>query len=159
MTLNVWIQGYKVRAVIDFGYTGNIISLKFIRKISIPRYDRAQKVYLYTFDGSPVKENGGTIREETGEIGLKIGRYKKRIKFDIITTQRYDITLGFPWLTIYNPTIDYTDRFMRFDNCMHDGRKNPKIELEEIFLKVIFMYYHRDPDSVVLAMIDLDKKE
>jgi hypothetical protein len=53
-------------------------------------------VYLYTFDGNPVKENNGTIREETKEIGLKIGRYEERVKFDIITTQGYDVILGFP---------------------------------------------------------------
>jgi hypothetical protein len=145
--------------VIDSGCTGNIISLKFVEKVSIPRYDRAQKVYLYTFDGNPVKENSGTIREETGKINLKIGKYEKRVKFDIIITQGYDIILGFPWLITHNLIIDYTDRFMRFDNCMHNKQKNPKIELEEIFLKVIFMHYHRDPDSVILAMIDLNKKE
>jgi hypothetical protein len=53
-------------------------------------------VYLYTFDGSPVKENDGTIREETGEVSLKIERYKERVKFDIITIQRSDIILGLP---------------------------------------------------------------
>jgi hypothetical protein len=116
-------------------------------------------VYLYTFDGSSVKENNGTIREETGEIGLKIGRYEKRVKFDIITIQGYDIILGLPWLITHNLTINYTDRFMRFDNCMHDGRRNPKIELKEISLKIIFMHYHRDPDSVVLVMVNLDKKK
>jgi hypothetical protein len=96
MILDVWIQGYKVKAVIDSGCTGNMILSKFVKKISIPRYDRAQKVYLYTFDGSPVKENNGTIREEIGEISLKIGKYEKRVKFDIIITQGYDIILGFP---------------------------------------------------------------
>jgi hypothetical protein len=51
-------------------------------------------VYLYTFDGSPVKENNGIIEEETGKINLKIGRHEKRVKFDIVTTQGYDIILG-----------------------------------------------------------------
>jgi hypothetical protein len=96
MTLNVWIQGHKARAVINSGCTGNMISPKFVKKVGISRYDRAQKVYLYTFDGNPVKKNNGTIREKTGKISLKIGKYKKRVKFDIITTQGYDITLGLP---------------------------------------------------------------
>ena len=65
-----------------------------MEKVGIPRYDRAQKVYLYTFDGSSVKENGGTIRKETGKVSLKIGRHEKKIKFDIITTQGYDVILG-----------------------------------------------------------------
>jgi hypothetical protein len=116
-------------------------------------------VYLYTFNGSPVKENDGTIREETGEVSLKIGKHKERVKFDIIITQGYDITLGFSWLITHNLTIDYTDRSMRFDNCMHNGRKNPKVEFEKISFKIIFMHYHRDPDSIVLAIIDLDKKK
>ena len=112
-------------------------------------------MYLYTFDGSPVKENNGMIEEEIGKINLKIRRYKERTKFDIITTQRYDITLGLPWLTKHNSTINYTNRAMQFDDCMHDGRKNPEIELEEISLKAISMHYHKDPDSVVLAMVNL----
>ena len=114
-------------------------------------------MYLYIFDGSFVKENGSIIEEETGRIGMKIGRYEKRVKFDIIITQGYDIILGFSWLTEYNPIIDYSDRLMRFDNCMHDGRRNIKIELKEIELKAMFMYYHRDPNSVVLAIVNLEK--
>jgi hypothetical protein len=86
-----------------------MISPKFASKVGIPRYKRTQKVYLYTFDGSPVKENNGMIEKETGKIGLKIGRHEKRVKFDIITTQGYDIILGFSWLTEHNPTIDYSD--------------------------------------------------
>jgi hypothetical protein len=53
-------------------------------------------VYLYTFDGSPVKKNGGMIEEETGKVGMRIGKYEKRVKFDIVTTQGYDITLRLP---------------------------------------------------------------
>jgi hypothetical protein len=116
-------------------------------------------VYLYTFDRSLVKENNGTIKEETREVSLKIGKYEERIKFDIITTQGYDVTLGFPWLTTHNLTIDYADRFMRFDNCMHDKRRNLKVEFKEISFKAMSMHYYRDPDSVILAMVDLDKKE
>jgi hypothetical protein len=40
---------------------------------------------------------------------------------------------------------------------MHDGRKNAKVELEKISLKAISMHYHRNPDSVVLAMVDLEE--
>jgi hypothetical protein len=114
-------------------------------------------VYLYTFDGSPVKENGDMIEEETGKVGMKIGRHEERVKFDIVTTQGYDITLRLPWLTEHNPTIDYSDRSMRFDNCMHDGRKDVKVKLEEISLKAISMHYHRNPNSVVLAMVNLEE--
>jgi hypothetical protein len=96
------------------------------------------------------------IEKETGKVGMKIGRYEKRIKFDIVTTQGYDITLGLLWLTEYNLTIDYSDRLMRFDNCMHDKKKDTKVKLEEISLKAISMYYHRNPDSVVLIMVNLE---
>ena len=40
---------------------------------------------------------------------------------------------------------------------MHDGKRNPKIELKEISLKAMFMHYHKDPNSVVLAMVDLEE--
>jgi gag-polyprotein putative aspartyl protease len=157
MTLDVNIQGHKTKAVIDSGCTGNMISPKFADKVGVQRLKRAQKVYLYTFDGSPVKENNGMIEEETGKISLKIGRYEERVKFDIVTTQGYDITLGFPWLSEHNFIIDYSDRSMRFDNCMHDGKRNAKVKLKEISLKAMFMQYHRDPDSVVLAMVNLEE--
>ena len=97
------------------------------------------------------------IEKKTEKVSLKIGRHEERIKFDIITTQRYDITLRFPWLTEHNPTIDYTNRAIQFDNCIHDGRRNPKIKLEEIFLKAMSMHYHKNPDSVILAMVDLEE--
>jgi hypothetical protein len=44
---------------------------------------------------------------------------------------------------------------MRFDNYIHDRKKDAKIKLEEISLKAISIYYHRNPDSIVLAMVDL----
>jgi hypothetical protein len=157
MTLGVNIQGHKAKAVVDSGCTGNMMSPEFAKRVGIQRFRRAQKVYLYTFDGSPVKENGGMIEEETGKVGMKIGRHEERVKFDIVTTQGYDITLGLPWLTEHNPTIDYSDRSMRFDNCIHDGRRDAKVELEEISLKAMSMHYHRNPDSVVLAMVDLEE--
>ena len=53
-------------------------------------------MYFYTFDRNPVKENNGMIEKEIWKIGLKIGRYEKRVKFDIITTQGYNVTLGLP---------------------------------------------------------------
>src|SRR5450755_2407800 len=114
-------------------------------------------MYFYTFDGSPVKENNGMIEKKTGKISLKIRKYEERVKFDIVTTRGYDIILRFSWLSEHNPTIDYSDRLMRFDNCMHDGRRNIKVKLEEISLKVMSMQYYRDPDSVVLAMVDMEE--
>jgi hypothetical protein len=96
MILEVNIQEYRAKAVVNSGCTENIILPKFAEKVGIQRFKRAQKVYLYTFDKSSVKENGNMIEEETGKIGIKIGRHEKRIKFDIVTTQGYDITLGFP---------------------------------------------------------------
>jgi hypothetical protein len=67
-----------------------------VNKVGIPRYKRGQKVYLYIFDKSPVKENNGMIEKEIGKISLKIGKHEKKIRFDVITTQGYDIILGFP---------------------------------------------------------------
>src|SRR5450755_4999205 len=96
------------------------------------------------------------IEEEIGKVSLRVGRHEERVKFDIVTTQGYDITLGFPWLSEHNLTIDYSDRLMRFDNCMHDERRDAKVELEEISLKAMFMHYHRNPDSVILAMVDME---
>jgi hypothetical protein len=40
---------------------------------------------------------------------------------------------------------------------MHDEKKNAKVELKEISLKAISMHYYKDPDSVILAIVDLDK--
>jgi gag-polyprotein putative aspartyl protease len=96
MILEVNIQGHRAKAVVDSGCTGNMISPKFAQNVGIQRFKRAQKVYLYIFDGSPVKENGGMIEKETGKVKIKIGRYEKRVKFDIVITQGYDITLGLP---------------------------------------------------------------
>ena len=96
MTLDVNVQGHRAKAVINSGCTGNIISPKFANKIGIQRYRRAQKVYFYTFDGNFIKENNSMIEKETGKINLKIGKYKERTKFDIITIQGYDIILRLP---------------------------------------------------------------
>jgi hypothetical protein len=41
MTLEVNIQGYRAKAVVDSGCTGNIMLLKFAEEVGIQRFKRA----------------------------------------------------------------------------------------------------------------------
>jgi len=75
------------------------------------------------------------------------------LNLDVTETSIYNITFGLLWLKKHDPRISYKKRIIKFENCEYQ----PITEIQEIFLKTIAIFYKRDPNSVVLAMISMEK--
>jgi hypothetical protein len=59
--------------------------------------------------------------------------------------------LGLLWLEKHNPTINYKNRIMVFDNC--GCRPIRDIDVKEVLVRAMKAYFRQDPDQVYLAMI------
>jgi hypothetical protein len=75
------------------------------------------------------------------------------LNLDVIETSTYNITFGLPWLKKHDPKISYKKEVIKFENC----DCQPKSEIQEISLKAITAFYKKDPNSVILTIISIEK--
>jgi hypothetical protein len=75
------------------------------------------------------------------------------LNLNMTETFTYNTTFGLPWLKKHNPKINYKKRVIKFKNCEYQ----PKPEIQKISLKTITAFYKRDPNSVILVIISIEK--
>jgi hypothetical protein len=75
------------------------------------------------------------------------------LNLNMTKTSTYNATFGLPWLKKHNPRISYKKRIIKFKNCEYQS----KPEIHEIFLKAIVTFYKRDPNSIILIMVLMEK--
>jgi len=141
------------KVFIDSGCQGNYVSPAFLRKAKIPQKKKQNPYGLYTFDNQPMLANKGRIDKETGPIPVTVGTHQEMLNLDVTETSTYDATFGLPWLEKHDPRISYRKGVIKFENC----ECQPTTEIQEISLKAMAAFYKRDPNSVVLAMVSLEK--
>lgn len=96
-----FMEGHKVRVLIDPGATENFLSRSVAMKLGLMLMkDVSEEVEL---------PNGQTEVIETlpRSVELSIGRYKESIEWRVIRLARYDVILGMPWMEQYNPKVDW----------------------------------------------------
>jgi hypothetical protein len=86
-----------------------------------------------------VTENGGTVVKKIILISVDIQRHWERVNFDITRISTYDAVLGLLWLAQHNPTINYKDRIMIFDDCGCKLIKNT--DIEEVLVRAMNAYF------------------
>jgi hypothetical protein len=153
LVVNATIGGMTARVFIDLGCQGNYVSPAFLRKARIPQKTKQNLYGLYTFDNQPMLANKGRIDKETGPISVTVGTHQEMLNLDVTETFTYDATFGLPWLKKHDPRISYRKGVIKFENC----ECQPTTEIQEISLKAMAAFYKRDPDSVVLAMVSMEK--
>jgi hypothetical protein len=75
------------------------------------------------------------------------------LNLDVIKTSIYDIIFGLLWLKKHDSRINFKKKIIKFEN--YECQSKP--EIQEIFLKVITIFYKRDSNYVVLIMISMEK--
>lgn len=130
--VDVYIQGRKLRALLDSGAAWTIISPRAVEKYEIPFRikDRPQRVVLA--DESAVEYGKGMINLETEEILTEIAGFKTKGQINIMDLGEWDMLVGFDWLRKHNPAIDWqTGRIQhRAPTAVIAGvrRKGPRIQ-------------------------------
>jgi len=73
------------------------------------------------------ENSGGAITYEV-EVNMFYKEYVERVTMDVCELGKTDIILGIPWLTAYNPEIDWKKEEVRMTKCPLLYRKTVKIK-------------------------------
>ena len=130
LVLTAKLQGETVRIMLDSGANRSYTSLRLENKLARYQREKDEPYPLTMADGKPVDHEDGWIRNELQDIQLIIGQHTERISLDIVNI-KYDIILGMSWLRIYNLTVNWQTRILKFPNYSHGTNKgdgsSPKI--------------------------------
>jgi predicted aspartyl protease len=101
-------------ALLDSGATSSFIDCNFAQRNGIPITYTDRPIQLYNTDGLP--NNNGAI---TGyvEILLQIKQHVKQIQLGITSLGKLDTILGLSWMKTHNPSIDWEEGWVHFDQC------------------------------------------
>jgi hypothetical protein len=97
-------QEYDARILIDSGASQQYVSSDFARKASMELdNDGNEPSWVQIADGSIIKALGQAI------FTLALNRYRTRVTARVLEMPEYDIILGFEWLRVTNPIIDWEE--------------------------------------------------
>ena len=103
-----FINGQPARILIDSGASGNFLAAEFTKQHSFRTTQ--QSSFPVTFADGRAAPNGGLVKRAQ----LRCQRYKSRLDFNVLPLHGVDAILGLPWLTKYNPVIDWTAGNLQF---------------------------------------------
>jgi hypothetical protein len=141
------------RVFINSGCQSNYVSPAFLRKAKIPQKKKQNPYGLYIFDNQPMLANKEKIDKKTRLMPVTVGTYQEILNLNMTETSTYNATFGLLWLKKHNSRINYKKGVIKFKNCECQSTT----EIQKIFLKVMAAFYKRDPNSVILTMIFIEK--
>ncbi len=80
------------------------------RHLRIQPISLQEPLTITALDGRPL--GSGQVRQCTTSLHLQIGCHKENIQFFLIHSPEFPLILGFPWLSLHNPHIDWTARIV-----------------------------------------------
>jgi hypothetical protein len=117
-----------VSVLVDGGATGNFISEEIIQRLP--------EAKIYDYEGPNVVLANGTKQQLTqmAFVRLKVGMYQDTLRFEIMSLgPTCDLILGKPWLSHYNPIIDWRTNHLRFKQGNKAITWKPPLTVSNIF--------------------------
>ncbi len=93
-------------AFVDSGAAGSFMEFKMAQSLAIYPVTLQETLNITAVDGSPL--GSGRVSQCTPPLQLQVGNHQELIQFFLIHTPRLPIILGYPWLTVHNPNIDWS---------------------------------------------------
>ncbi len=107
--LNTYIlwndQSHPLKAFIDSGAAGNFMDLEVARHLRVPLTNLDDPLTINALDGRPL--GSGEVSLRTIPLYLRVGNHLETIQFYVIKSPEFPLILGFPWLVLHNPQIDW----------------------------------------------------
>ncbi|TPX36832.1 hypothetical protein SeLEV6574_g07989 [Synchytrium endobioticum] len=105
------------KALVDSGATRSFIGSSFLHLHKIATVPMKEPQRLTLANG----KSCSPLRQQTTPVLLSIAHHDETIILPVFETTQYDLILGLDWLTFHNPTIDWENRYIRFDGygCKH----------------------------------------
>jgi hypothetical protein len=105
---------HSVKALLDTGCTGSAVDKVFVEKHGLSTKQMPVPIPVYNADGS--HNAGGPITEYV-ELLVKIKDHQERLQFAVTKLDKSDIFLGYEWIRLHNPSIDWRSGNIVFDRC------------------------------------------
>ena len=145
---------FSIKALLDCGCTGSCIDKGFIRTKGINTKKYPRPIPVYNADGTT--NSGGPISEYV-EMTIRIGNHVERLEFAVSNLGKSEMFIGYEWLKIHNPTIDWKKEKLEFNRCPIDctpliipNSPEEEEEEEEDDIKI--------EDGERLFLVDLEKE-
>ena len=96
--------------LVDCGATGNFVSSSFVRQHQLSVIAPASDAPRVTLANGTSKSSSGTLVAAP----VRIGSYTDSLSFIVTELDGYDVILGMPWLSYYNPAVDWRGATLSF---------------------------------------------
>ncbi len=116
-------------ALLDSGATGMFISKEFVHKHQLPTTPLLSSVPVRNVDGTQNRD--GPITEEVDVI-LSFGDHSERCKLAVANLGQQTAIIGFPWLLLHNPEVDWIRQKITMTRCPPECRRARAVELEPV---------------------------
>jgi len=120
-------EGITVKALLDSGTTGLVMSSEFTRKQGFKLKKLDKPMYVRNVDGLLNKEE--PIKHMI-EVNIYYQGHRERMEIDVIREQKWMVILGIPWLACHNSEIDWRTGEVKMMRCPEEYGKQwrPKQE-------------------------------
>lgn len=99
-------QSHPLNAFVDSGAAGNFMDLEIARHLQVPLTHLDEPLTITALDGGPL--GTGRVSLSTIPVYLRVGGHQESIQFYVIKSPEFPLILGFPWLALHNPQIDWS---------------------------------------------------
>jgi hypothetical protein len=105
------------------------ISREFVHKHQLPTTPLSSSVPVHNVDGTENRD--GPITEEVDVI-LSFGDHSERCKLAVANLGQQTAIIGFPWLLLHNPEVDWVQWKITMTRCPPECRRAKATELEPV---------------------------
>jgi hypothetical protein len=131
------VQGVACRVLLDSGATANFVSEEFMHALVLPTMPLNSLLTVNLADGR------AKVTDQVCAVDLSVGSFQFRV--DCLPTElhTYDVVLGKPWLTAFNPCVNWRLNTV----CLVDGEST----------HVLVGSQRSDAPKYVISAIELDR--
>jgi transposase InsO family protein len=144
------------KILVDSGAEGlAYIDLEFASRLGLSLERLETPMEVLGVDGQPLAY--GNVEYLTSSYNLNLGKHIESIRFHVIKSPTNPIILGFDWLELHNPMIDWKSGAIEFSRCKCIPNENgengniPEVKImnSEAFKKMVV----KEKASIYLALI------
>jgi transposase InsO family protein len=103
-----------LKALIDSGATGQFMDKAWARSNNISTRPLTRPIPVYNVDGTP---NGAGDIHEVADVILRYNDHSERMQFAITRLGKQSMILGFSWLRLHNPEVNWQTKEVRMSRC------------------------------------------
>ena len=102
-----------INVMVDSGATEDFIDSEVCKKHGIKLIRAKNPREIYLADGKPSAM--GPVTHMT-EVPMDISNHRELATFQVVNLQHHEVILGMPWLREHNPTTDWKEKKITFNN-------------------------------------------